>query len=208
MQHLTISRVHRSLRRVFWAIVVGVLATALLPGTALAAGGEGQKELIDPSIMTIVWTVVVFLIVMAVLRLKAWGPMIAALDEREQKIRESLEAADRMRAESQQAAAEHERVLAEARKEATAIVEEGKRDAVVVKETIVATAKRESEELKNRALAEIERAKNNAVYEIHDRAVDLSYEIVEKLISKSLSPEDHDALIKETLDRYQQQSAS
>lgn len=193
------------MRRIAQTIIAGAGIfglQAFWPAAAYAAGGGEQKELISPDIALFGWTVIIFLIVMGILKAKAWGPLLKALDDRESKIRESLEAADRAREESRKAAAEHERVLAEARKEATAIVEEGKRDAMVVKDGIVSDARKEAEELKTRTLAEIERAKNNAVYEIHDRSVALSYEIAEKLIAKSLNQEDHKALIEETMKRY------
>ncbi|MGE3166845.1 MAG: F0F1 ATP synthase subunit B [Planctomycetota bacterium] len=198
-----------------WAAASALCLTALLPVLAFAAAGDAaeahsadaahseSKGLVEIAASTVLWTLVVFAIVAVILKAKAWGPLIKALDEREQRIRDSLEAADRARAESLKAAAEHERVLAEARKQATAIVEEGKRDALAVKDSIIAEARKESDELKTRALNEIERAKNNAVYEIHDRAVELSYQIAEKLISKSLSREEHAAMVKKTVEQYQ-----
>lgn len=198
----------RSISRWVASCVSALGLAAFLPALAFAAAEDdgthaaGSTGLVQIMASTTLWTVVVFVIVALFLKAKAWGPLIKALDDREQRIRDSLQAADRAREESLRAAAEHERVLAEARKQATAIVEEGKRDAVAVKESIVAEARKESEEVKTRALNEIERAKNNAVYEIHDRAVELSYEIAEKLIAKSLSREEHANMVKQTVDQY------
>lgn len=196
-------------RRTAWLLSAAFVAGALvlcLPGWAHAAAeGEPKKHMMDimeENVALMVFTVVLFVTVLGVLWKFAWGPLLKALDEREGRIRDSLEAADRAREESRQASLEHERVLAEARRQASAIIEEGKRDAQVVKDGIVAQARCETEALRTRTLAEIERAKNNAVYEIHDRAVELSYLMVEKIIGKALSPSDHEALVKDTIVRY------
>ncbi|MEM7165212.1 MAG: F0F1 ATP synthase subunit B [Planctomycetota bacterium] len=183
----------------FTALTIGL---TLIPSVAFAAGGGEQAGLMDPNLVTFLASCAIFTVVLIALWKLAWGPLIKALDDRERKIRESLEAADRAAEESKKAAVEHERVLAEARKEATSIVEEGKRDATVVKDGIVADARAEAEAIRSRTLADIERAKNNAVYEIHDRAVELSYAIAEKVIAKSLNKDDHDSLVKETIQRY------
>lgn len=183
-------------------LVAMTLGFTLFPGaSAWAAEGE-QAGLMEPNLAVFVASCVVFVIVLLVLWKAAWGPLLKALDDRESKIREALEKADRAAEESQKAAVEHERILAEARREASAIVEEGKRDATVVKDGIVADARAEAESIRDRTLADIERAKNNAVYEIHDRAVELSYAISEKVIAKELNKADHDALVKETIQRY------
>ncbi len=173
------------------------ILVALTPTTALAA--DSQIFNFEP----VITTIVVFLAVLYVLRSKAWGPLIQALDDRERKIRESLEAAERATAESERVAKEHERILSEARKEATAIVEEGKRDAEAVRSRIVSEAQSESETIKDRAIADIQRAKDNAVHDIHMRAVDLSIQISEKLVQKSLSAEEHKGLIDEAIQSYE-----
>lgn len=178
-----------------------LLSFLALPELARAAEGDHQPAA-EPHIAVYVWTVIVFVATLFILKRAAWGPIMKALDEREGKIRDSLEAAERAVAESARVAQEHERVLAEARKEATGIVEEGKRDAEAVRDRIVKEARDSATQLTDRAKADIERAKDKAVHEIHQRAVELSVAITEKLIRKTLSPEDHKALIDETIQQY------
>lgn len=181
-------------------VVLGLAMS--IPRLAFAAGGE-HPGAADVVVSTYIWTVIVFLVTLFILKTKAWGPIIKALDEREGRIRDSLEAAEKAVAESARVAQEHEKVLAEARKEASAVVEEGKRDAEAVRDRIVNEARVSAEELTGRAKADIGRAKDKAVHEIHQRAVELSVAITEKLIQKTLSPEDHKALIDETIQQYQ-----
>lgn len=177
-----------------------VTTTQLL--AAEEAAGE-KKGLLDPDTETFIYAVTVFLLAFFVLKKKAWGPISNALDERDAKIRESLEAADKMRQEQQEFQAEQEGLLAEARKEASAIVAEGKRDAEVVRDQVINDARSQAEEIKNRALADIDQAKEKAVDEIHTQAVGLSVSIAEKLIGHSVNKDDHDRIAKETISEYE-----
>lgn len=188
------------------ALLVLVSLLLLMSSGYLFASEEvegAKKGLLDPDIETFIYTVVVFLLAFWILQKKAWGPISAALDERENKIRESLEAADRMREEQQAFQAEQEKVLAKARKEASAIVAEGKRDAEVVRDQVVNDAKTQAEEIKTRALSEIDQAKEKAVDEIHTRAVGLSITIAEKLIGHSVNEKDQDRIAKDTISEYE-----
>ncbi|MGE4631468.1 MAG: F0F1 ATP synthase subunit B [Planctomycetota bacterium] len=188
------------------ALLVLVSLLLLMSSGYLFASEEvegAKKGLLDPDTETFIYTVVVFLLAFWILQKKAWGPISAALDERENKIRESLEAADRMREEQQAFQAEQEKVLAKARKEASAIVAEGKRDAEVVRDQVVNDAKTQAEEIKTRALSEIDQAKEKAVDEIHTRAVGLSITIAEKLIGHSVNEKDQDRIAKDTIAEYE-----
>lgn len=190
--------------------LVGILTVTLLllPVAGVFAADEGGKAgLVDPVLSTFWWAVITFLIVLFLLKKLAWAPLLKALDDRERRIKESLQAADLARAETDRLKEEHEQLMADARKEATAIVEEGKRDATVVKDGIVADAKREAEAMTSRAKAEIERAKDIAVEDIHARAVELSYAITEKLISKSLTADEHKDLVDSTIKNYSEMTS-
>ncbi|MGE4620286.1 MAG: F0F1 ATP synthase subunit B [Planctomycetota bacterium] len=189
-----------------WAVVLVVpFLLFFVTGELIAAdeAGAPKKGLLTPDMETFIYTVVVFLLAFLVLKKKAWGPISAALDEREQKIRESLEAADRMREEQQAFQAEQDKVLAEARAEASAIVAEGKRDAEVVRDQVVSDARTQAEEIKTRALSEIDQAKEKAVDEIHTRAVDLSLAISEKLIGHAVTSDDHVRIARDTISDYE-----
>ncbi len=194
-----------TLRSALALLAIVSLVLFVASGQLLAAdeaGAEG-KGLLTPEFEIFIYTIVVFLIAFLILQKKAWGPIAAALDERESKIRESLEAADRMRQEQQEFQAEQEKLLAEARKEASAIVAEGKRDAEVVRDQVVTDAKTQAEEIKNRALADIDQAKEKAVDEIHTHAVGLSISIAEKLIGHAVNKDDQERIAKDTISEYE-----
>ncbi len=185
------------------ALLAAWLPALLLGAEAEAEAGHGhggEEGVIPPT----VWGVLIFVTVLLILWKKAFPPITAALEERARLIRESLAAAERAKAEAEALMQKHEASLEKARAEARAIIEEGKADAERVKEGIVQSAKRESEELTARARREIELAKDSAVDELDRRAVQLSVEIAAKLIKKTLKPEDHQELIRESIRKYQE----
>ena len=195
-----------SISRLAIALLVLTPSTVLMPSGQLLAADEAAgsgRGLLTQETEIFIYTVVVFLLAFLILQKKAWGPIVTALDERENKIRESLGAADRMRQEQQAFQVEQEKVLAEARKEASAIVAEGKRDAEVVRDQVVSDARTQAEAIKTKALAEIDQAKDKAIDEIHHRAVDLSISISEKLIGHSVTSDDQDRIARETISEYE-----
>jgi F-type H+-transporting ATPase subunit b len=186
--------------RSFWTLAALLLTAPLLAIEAEAEGHEALKPVIPPT----VWGILIFATVLIILWRKAYPPILAALEKRERMIRESLEAAQRAKVEAEAMMKKHEESLEKARIEARAIIEESKTAAVRVKDEIVQSAKRESEELVLRAKRDIEIAKRAAVGDLHRQAVRLSVEIAEKLIKKKIEPDDQDALIQESIRKFQQ----
>jgi len=74
-------------------VAAAVFLLALLPAAALAAGGD----ILAPQYDLGVWTIVVFVLLLVVLRLTAWKPMLEGLRKREETIRGSLDEAKRTR---------------------------------------------------------------------------------------------------------------
>ena len=182
-------------------LIIG-LALFALPEMAFAAEASSKGPMdFDPK--TAAWTVGVFLTAFLILRKFAWGPIVHAMEEREHKIKESLEAADRMQAKMEATQAENEEILREARRQASEIVAEGKRDAQAVAEQVKATAAKDAEAMTDKALTEISRAKDIAIDEVHKLSVDLSLTISERLIGRSLEGSDHQRIAQEAIEQYQ-----
>src|SRR5512146_2332318 len=74
----------------------------------------------------IVWTIITFLIVLLILRAKAWKPLLQALTEREEKIRSALQRAEDAQAEAQRLLDENKRQLAKAEEESQRIIKQGR----------------------------------------------------------------------------------
>ncbi len=88
-------------------------------------GGWMEKWLsFDPGVF--MWTIVTFFIVLAILKWKAWGPLIDALDKREEDIRNALSSAEKAKEEAGKVAEDYEEMIRKAQAEAQKIVAESK----------------------------------------------------------------------------------
>ncbi len=147
-----------------------------------------------------IYTFVVFILMIVLLRIIAWKPIIAGLDAREQKIIGAIEDARRSADEAQQRLEEYEARLAAAAQEANEIVAEGRRDAEATKDRIVAEAADAAKAEQARAINEIELAKNAALQAVAEQSADMAVALAGKIVGRQLNPEDHSKLVRESLD--------
>jgi len=148
----------------------------------------------------IFWTILTFIALMVILRLVAWKPLLAMLEEREKTIRDSLEQAKQAREEAEKMMAQHREMLAKARHEMAAIIEKAQRDAEQRRADILARAHREAEDKARQFGAELERQKRAAVREIKEQSVDLIVAAASRLVQSSLDDERHKKLVRGYLD--------
>jgi F-type H+-transporting ATPase subunit b len=161
-------------------------------------------DLMTPESGTIVWTIITFVLLSLILYKIAWKPILNMLDEREQRITESLQSADKAREEAEKHADERQQVIEEARKEAHEIIAAARQSAETVREDIIAQSKVEADKLIERAKNEIEMSRDKVLHDMRALAVELSMNATEKLIKKNLSEKDHDEMIRAAMDRMEQ----
>jgi F-type H+-transporting ATPase subunit b len=142
----------------------------------------------------IFWTIVTFLIVFFVLRWKAWGPILALVEEREKQIASSIDAAKRERAEAEKLLAEQKTAIAEARREAQEMLRRNQQEVEKFREELMAKSRKEAEEFKASAQREIQEQKSKAIAEVKAMVVDLSMEVATKLLNERLDDSKHRAL--------------
>ena len=145
------------------------------------------------------YTVVVFLMLLGVLWRFAWGPLMKALEEREQRIAKKIDDAEVLRRQAEERLKEYERRIVAAKDEAAAIIAEGKRDTEKVREEIMAAAGTESAKALERAKREIHLAKEAAVHEMREQMVALVSELAAKVIRREVKTDDHRRLIEEAM---------
>jgi len=174
---------------------------SLLATAPLFASEGGAVGPFEGNVGNAVWTLVVFALVVFVLGKFAWGPILSGLTDREKFIRESLEEARRDRKEAEARRKEYTDQLNSIRAEATAIVEEARRDADAVKQRIELEANAEAAKMVERAKREIGLAKEGAVKELYEVSGRLTTEIVGKILQREINPQDHERLIRDSLNR-------
>jgi F-type H+-transporting ATPase subunit b len=177
-----------------------VLASVfLMPATSLAAQEEHASGPLTVEGGLMFWTIVVFLILLAVLKRFAWPAVLGAVEAREKALEEQLAEAERNRAESAALLEEHKKLIATAKTQAHAVLAESK--ALAEKERAVALEKtrQEQEELLARARREIEGERDRAITELRREAVDLSLAAASKLIGERLDSATDRKLVLEYL---------
>ena len=191
-------------RTVYAVPPFAILWATSLAAPASAAGGGGENNIFAGDFGNVLWTLLIFFLVLVVLRKYAWGPLLDSLKAREDFIRESLETAKKDRDEAEVRLREYDDKLTEARAEATAIVEEGRRDAEVLRQRIEQEAKSESEKMIERAKREIGIAKETAVKELYTLSGTLATDIAVRIVRREIKPEEHERLIEESISELEQ----
>ena len=144
-------------------------------------------DLVTPGLGLIFWSVITFLFLLFILRKFAWKPILDAVSEREEGIRNSLLSAENAKKEMQNLKSDNEKLLADARLERDAMM----KDAREIKEKMIADAKAEAQtqgqKMIEQAKAAINSEKNAAMAELKNQVSNLSIEIAEKVLRSELT---------------------
>lgn len=146
-----------------------------------------EKLINDFSFGLFIWQTIIFVGLILLLKKFAWKPILDAVNEREEGIKNALLSADNARKEMQNLQSDNQRILQEARMERDALL----KDARDMKDKMVADAKNEAQaqgqKMIEQAKAAIESEKNAAMAELKLHVSTLALEIAEKLLKDELS---------------------
>jgi len=146
-----------------------------------------------------VWALGIFLLLVVVLKKFAWGPIVAGLDAREDRINASLEKAKEIETATAKLAETNRQLLEEAQREAQVIISDSRDAATVAAQEITTKAQSEIEAQRDRVKRELALEAEKAKAELRAGAVDLTLQAAAKLIGKSLTGEDQRRLAEEAL---------
>jgi len=167
-----------------------------------AEGGGFTPFSINPGL--ILWTVVVFGLLLALLWKFGWPAILKSVEDRERRIQQQLDEAERARGEAARLLEEHKRTLGNARGEAQAIIAKAQALGEKEREGILERARAEQELLLERARKEIEAEKEKALLALRREAVDLSIAAASKLIEQNLDSAANRKLVVEYLASLEQ----
>jgi F-type H+-transporting ATPase subunit b len=159
----------------------------------------GANPLLEVSPGLMIWTVVVFLLTLLILKKFVFGPVGEAIEKRRSSISASIEEAESSRDEAVRLLDEYKAKLAEARREADELREAGRREGERQKTEIVGQAQEQRERIVSDTQTQIDAQAQAAVAGIRDDVVVLALTAAEKVTRKSLSDDDHRALVEEAL---------
>ncbi|MBT8484642.1 MAG: F0F1 ATP synthase subunit B [Phycisphaerales bacterium] len=154
-------------------------------------------------LLPLVTTVVVFGIAFFILSKNVWPRITKGLDDRDNKIRDEIKAAEESREQARAAQAEYESSLKEARQEAAEMISKAKNDAKAAADDLRQRNEQELADLKQRAQRDIQTAKQQAVTELHSEATALAASIAGKILQREISVQDQQRLVEESLRELQ-----
>ena len=181
----------------FFSVSSVVFLTNASPLLAVE-GEEGEKALEPLAWQTdlAIWTAVVFVLLLAVLWIFAFGPIVKALDQRERNELDRLAAAEKNNADARELLEQYRQKLADSEEEVRRILDEAKSDARKQADAVVAEAKRSAAEERERALKDIQNASDVALREIAVKSAEMATSLAGKIIREEVDPAKHARLIE------------
>jgi F-type H+-transporting ATPase subunit b len=172
--------------------------------TPLAQAAESAEEessnfLVSPDVGLMIWTFLAFIVALLVLRKYAWPAITQALDKRQHAIEESIDTAERARADAAELLEEYRQRLREARAQADEIVARARKAGEVHERESLEEARVRRDELLEQTRRDIEAETRRAIQEIRAEVADLTIMATEKVTRKALDPDDQRRLVEEAL---------
>ncbi|HVW17746.1 MAG TPA: F0F1 ATP synthase subunit B [Solirubrobacteraceae bacterium] len=166
----------------------------------LAAEKSSGSFLVQPGIGLMCWTLFVFVVAMIVLAKVAWPRIADALDRRQRMIEDSIDVAEKTKAEAEALLEEYRERLKDARVQAEEIVTRARRAAEVHERESLDQARAKREELLAQTRRDVEAETRRAIQEIRREVADLTVRATEKVTRKTLDADDQQRLVREALD--------
>ena len=144
--------------------------------------------------------IVTFVILLVLLRFVAYKPLMRMMDERSKRVKDSLEQAEAVKAQSAKTEEELKKQLAQASREGQERIERAIKAGEDIKQKAQADAKKEAEGLIVRARTEIQHERDEAIDGVRREFADLTVLAAGKVIEKSLDKKEHRELIEKVLE--------
>ncbi|MGV3244462.1 F0F1 ATP synthase subunit B [Staphylococcus sp. 11261D007BR] len=158
--------------------------------TFLFAAGSGVN------IGDIIVTMVTFIILLALLKKFAWGPLKKVMDDRERSINQDIDDAENAKLNAQRLEEENRKKLKETQEEVQKIIEDAKLQARRQQEEIIHEANQRANGMIETAQSEIKSEKERALADINNQVSELSVLIASKVLRKEISEQDQKALVE------------
>jgi F-type H+-transporting ATPase subunit b len=160
---------------------------ALLRAAETPAGAPASPFEVNGGL--ILWTLLVFGVLLYLLRTFAWPHIVGAVEAREKRLEEQIANTERLQAEAQKLVEQNQKVLAEARGQAQALLNEARAQAEKERAAAVEKTKAEQDDLLERARRDIASERDRAIADLRQEAVDLSLAAASKLVGERLDGE-------------------
>ncbi len=146
-----------------------------------------EKLLEEFSLGLFFWQTLLFVGLLFLLAKYAWKPILSAVEERENTIKDSLEAAEKAKADMEAVQADNKRILKEARAERDALLAEAKKTSTQIVNDAKEAAQTEADKIAAAAQAAIQQEKNAAINDLKAQVAGLSVDIAQKVLQGELA---------------------
>lgn len=144
--------------------------------------------------------VVNFGLLLGLLYLFAYKPILAKLDERSARIKESMERTDQVKEQAQRAEEEFKKKIGEASQQGQLVIERAVKTGDEIRQKAIEEAKAEAEAMLSRARTEIRQERDEVVDQLRKEFAELTILAAGKVIDQSLDKKAHQALIDSVLE--------
>lgn len=158
-----------------------------------------EKLIEEFSFGLFVWQTLLFVGLLFLLAKFAWKPILSAVEERENTIKDALDSAEKAKADMEAVQADNKRILKEARAEREALIAEAKKTSTQMINEAKEAAQVEADKIASATQASIEQEKNAAINEIKNQVATLSVEIAQKVLQGELADEKKQQALVEKL---------
>ncbi len=158
----------------------------------LLAGG-----LTDINLTLTAFTLILFTLFVIVLSKFAWGPLLAAIDEREKSIRDALEGSQKANAEAAALLAQHKDLVRQIGAEREEIIKKATKEAEEFRIDLMAKARTDGDDIVRRAKEQIARESAVALAKLREEVADLAVLGAAKIVASSMTPEAQKKLVSD-----------
>ena len=178
-----------------------VLSVPAFVTTAAMAAAEPASPIAKPNegIAAGLTALILFAIVFGILYVAVWPKIVSGLDERNEKIKGEIAAAEDARMMPKDALNEYEKNLADARAQAQQMLEDTKATQTELAAQLKSRAEIELNEMREKAKADIDAAKKQALDELYSQSVNLATVMAGKILQREVSVNDEQRLMEESL---------
>ena len=166
--------------------------------------GEKKDTLlsVEPGLM--IWTILIFFILLLILKKFAWKPILKSLSDREQSIKDSIDKAEYLKEEAEKVLQENKKLLAKADEESRKVLNETKELAEKMRHELLSKTNEDAQKLIAQAKSEIEREKIAALNTLKDEIANLAVSAASKIIDENLDASKQKKIIDSFINKIPQ----
>ena len=171
------------------------------PGEAEEHAEDEAHNPILPVMSELVYAVIAFTILLVLMYWKAFPAVKKAMDSRSDRIRDSLDEAERAKSEANTILEDYKRQLADAKNESARIIEEARQTAEQLRKDLMTRAETEVAEFRTRANEEITAAQGRAVADVQSQIKALAFDAAQIVVQRNLDRETNEALVEQFINQ-------